>query len=76
MPLNSKSVIKHSAAVQISNSINLIQRRAWNILLANAYYDLPEKEIFEVDYDEYDWQNRQKTTTPKALKSHLLNYRY
>lgn len=53
MSLNNKSVIKHSAAVQISNSINLIQRRAWNILLANAYYDLPEKEIFEVDYDEY-----------------------
>ena len=53
MMLSRKSVIKHSAAVQISNSINLIQRRAWNILLANAYYDLPEKEIFEVDYDEY-----------------------
>lgn len=53
MVLQNKSVIKHSAAVQISNSINFIQRRAWNVLLANAYYDLPAKEIFEVDYDEY-----------------------
>ena len=53
MVLQNKSVIKHSAAVQISNSINLLQRRAWNVLLANAYYDLPEREVFEVDYDEY-----------------------
>jgi len=53
MHLSERSVIKHSAAVQISNSINLIQRRAWNILLANAYYDLPDREIFEVDYQEY-----------------------
>ena len=51
--LSSKSIIKHSAAVQISNTINLIQRRAWNVLLANAYYDLPNQEVFEVDYDEY-----------------------
>ena len=53
MVLQDKSVIKHSAAVQISNSINLLQRRAWNVLLANAYYDLPDREVFEVDYDEY-----------------------
>ena len=53
MELSQKSVIKHSAAVQISNSINLLQRRAWNVLLANAYYDLAEKETFEVDYDDY-----------------------
>ena len=53
MELSSKSIIKHSAAVQISNTINLLQRRAWNVLLANAYYDLPKQEVFEVDYDEY-----------------------
>ena len=53
MKLSNKSVIKHSAVVQISNSINLLQRRAWNVLLANAYYDLLEKEVFAVDYDEY-----------------------
>lgn len=53
MELSNKSIIKHSAAVQISNTINLLQRRAWNVLLANAYYDLPNREVFEVDYDEY-----------------------
>ena len=45
-----KSVIKHSAAVQITNKINLLQRRAWNILLANAYNELPSnKKYFEVN---------------------------
>lgn len=53
MELSNKSIIKHSAAVQISNTINLLQRRAWNVLLANAYYDLPLRDVFEVDYDEY-----------------------
>ncbi len=43
-----KEVIKHSAAVQISNKISLLQRRCWNLLLANAYDDLPNKEIYEI----------------------------
>lgn len=37
-------VIKHSAAIQIQNSISLLQRRAWNLLLANAYEELPTAE--------------------------------
>jgi len=47
--VNKKIVIKHSGAVEISNKINLLQRRAWNILLANAYDDLPEKETHRVN---------------------------
>jgi hypothetical protein len=39
-----KEVIKHSAAVQIQNNITLLQRRAWNVLLANAYDELPTEE--------------------------------
>ena len=46
--LGNKSVIKHSAAVQITNKINLLQRRAWNILLANAYDELPNKEEYQL----------------------------
>jgi Initiator Replication protein len=34
-------VVKHSAAIQIQNNITLLQRRAWNVLLANAYDELP-----------------------------------
>jgi truncated hemoglobin YjbI len=39
-----KEVIKHSSAVQIQNNITLLQRRAWNVLLANAYDELPTEE--------------------------------
>jgi hypothetical protein len=39
-----KEVVKHSAAIQIQNNITLLQRRAWNVLLANAYDELLMKE--------------------------------
>lgn len=39
-----KEVIKHSAAIQIQNGITLLQRRAWNVLLYNAYNELPIAE--------------------------------
>lgn len=42
MPKN--SVIKHSATIQISNVVSLMQRKAWNILLANAYDELMDRE--------------------------------
>jgi plasmid replication initiation protein len=45
---NKKEVIKPSAAIQISNKITLLQRRCWNFLLANAYDELPKKEIYEI----------------------------
>ena len=34
-------VIKASPAIQIQSRISLLQRRAWNVLLANAYNELP-----------------------------------
>ena len=46
--MSKKQVIKHSAAIQISNEVNILQRRAWNVLLANAFDDLAKKEIFEI----------------------------
>jgi hypothetical protein len=45
-------VIKHSAAIQIQNSISLLQRRAWNILLANAYEELPTAEEHQISVTE------------------------
>ena len=47
-----KIVIKHSGAVQISNTISLFQRRAWNVLLANAYDRLLKQDTFEVSISE------------------------
>ena len=41
-------VIKASPAIQIQSKISLLQRRAWNVLLANAYNELPDKDIHSV----------------------------
>jgi len=37
-------VIKASAAIQIEGKITALQRRAWNVLLAHAYDELPHQE--------------------------------
>lgn len=44
--------IKASPAVQIQSSITHLQRRAWNVLLANAYDELPNKDIHRVSVAE------------------------
>ena len=38
-------VIKASPAIQIQSKITHLQRRAWNVLLANAYNDWPNTDI-------------------------------
>ena len=45
-------VVKASPAIQIQSKISLLQRRAWNVLLANAYSDLPDKDIYTVSMVE------------------------
>ena len=45
-------VIKASPAIQIQSKISLLQRRAWNVLLANAYNELPDKDIHSVSLAE------------------------
>ena len=45
-------VVKASPAIQIQNKISLLQRRAWNVLLANAYNELPYEEIHRVSIVE------------------------
>ena len=46
-------VIKASPAIQIQSKISLLQRRAWNVLLANAYNELPDKDIHSVSMVEF-----------------------
>ena len=41
-------VIKASPAIQIQGRITHLQRRAWNVLLANAYHELPNQEIHSI----------------------------
>ena len=45
-------VVKASPAIQIQSKISLLQRRAWNVLLANAYNELPNQEIHRVSLVE------------------------
>ena len=39
---------KHIGAIQISGRLTLLQRKVFNVLLLNAYSDLPEKEEFSI----------------------------
>ena len=45
-------VIKASPAIQIESKITHLQRRAWNVLLANAYDELPNRDIHRVSVSE------------------------
>ena len=45
-------VIKASPAIQIQSRITHLQRRAWNVLLANAYNELPNTDIHRVSVAE------------------------
>lgn len=47
-----KEVIKSSAAIHIQNNITLLQRRMWNVLLANAYDELPHEEEHRIRIQE------------------------
>ena len=49
---NINEVIKASPAIQIQGKITHLQRRVWNVLLANAYNELPDKEIHSVSVAE------------------------
>ena len=49
---NINEVIKASPAIQIQGKMTHLQRRAWNVLLANAYNELPDKEIHSVSVVE------------------------
>ena len=44
--------IKASPAIHIQNNLTHLQRRAWNVLLANAYDELPNREIHHVSLVE------------------------
>jgi plasmid replication initiation protein len=53
MPLlRNTNVIKHSAAIQITNEVSAIQRRAWNVLLGKAYSNLPTLDKHQIAISE------------------------
>jgi plasmid replication initiation protein len=66
-----KEVIKHSAAIQIENSISLLQRKTWNILFANAYDELQTREEHTVDVQELIEVLEFESKNDKYLKESL-----
>ena len=50
--LERNEFIKASPAIQIQGNLTHLQRRVWNVLLANAYDELPNKEIHRVSIAE------------------------
>ena len=71
--MNKQDVIKHSATIQISNKISLLQRKAWNILLANAYDDLPNKDEYQIKISELINVLNLKTKNDRYLKKIILD---
>ena len=69
--MKKKEVIKHSSAIQVSNEISLLQRRAWNVLLANSFDDLKDKEIFEISIFDLANALQYESKNDKHLKQVL-----
>jgi len=49
---NRNEFIKASPAIQVQSRMTLLQRRAWNVLLANAYDELPHTDLYRVSVAE------------------------
>jgi len=68
-----KEVVKSSGAIQIENNITLLQRRAWNILLANAYDELPTKSQHQIHVIELmrslEFHSKNEDYLKEALKA-------
>jgi hypothetical protein len=68
-----KEVVKHSAAVQIQNNITLLQRRAWNVLLAHAYDALMTEERHRIRIKDLmqalEFTSRNEDYLKEALKA-------
>jgi len=77
-----RQVIKHSSAIQIGSSdgdISLVQRKAYNVLLAHAYDNLPQKTSHRMPisdlcrYLNFDSNNTQhlKTALRGLVRTHV-----
>jgi hypothetical protein len=68
---NKSEVIKHSAAIHMQNNITLLQRRAWNALLANAYDDLLTKDKHAMKVKDLMWTLEFESHNEEYLKEAL-----
>ena len=79
--LERREFIKASPAIQIQGNLTHLQRRVWNVLLANAYDELPNKDIHRVSiaelaeklgFDSRDIDHLKETV--KALVDHTVEW--
>ena len=79
--LERREFIKASPAIQIQGNLTHLQRRVWNVLLANAYDELPNKDIHRVSiaelaeklgFDSRDIDHLKETV--KALVDHIVEW--
>ena len=79
--LERREFIKASPAIQIQGNLTHLQRRVWNVLLANAYDELPNKDIHRVSiaelaeklgFDSRDIEHLKETV--KALVDHTVEW--
>ena len=68
-------VIKASPAIQIQSKMTLLQRRAWNVLLANAYNELPNQDIHSVSLVELSAKLGFDSKNQEYLKEMLRSLR-
>ena len=71
MVKNKSEVIKHSAAIHMQNNITLLQRRAWNALLANAYDDLLTTDKHAMKVKDLMWTLEFESHNEEYLKEAL-----
>ena len=68
-----REVIKHSAAIQIENTVSLLQRKTWNVLFANAYDELPTHEEHTVNVQALmsilDYDSTNQAHLKKSIKN-------
>ena len=72
---NINEVIKASPAIQVQGKMTHLQRRAWNVLLANAYNELPHKEIHSVSVAELSAKLGFDSKNEEYLKDTLKSLR-
>src|SRR3990172_2278469 len=51
-PTDRPTLKKHSAAIQLHNTLTLLQRKTWNVLLWHAYHALPTQEIHAMPFPQ------------------------
>lgn len=70
-----RSVIKHSACIQVTGNLSLLSRKTFNVLLANAYDNLPDTGLFRINVSDLFRRLDVKTHDYEILKKALTDLR-